>query len=197
MLKNQSIPGPIAALISSNDRRLATFSTSIAKLSWYATLTLVGRPNESKGRLQFALLGSSLAIGAAICAIRYIGTEACHLSVTVRYDPPAVFVSLLIAFVSSGIALSITCQPSSSLLQAAGRRVLVSCGIAGLQHISILIGVQTRNRCGQRNHDTWDRTRQIRRYKGGTRSNQSLQIRTSNALFKYSIWKIIATTRNS
>ncbi len=117
---------------------LVAVSILIAILAAYATLDLAGRVAAAHGQVRFVwLLGGSFSLGLGIWCMHYVGMEAFRLPVRVLYDWPTVFLSMVAAFVASGIALLVVSQKSMSYFTAAIARLFMGSGIAAMHYIGM------------------------------------------------------------
>jgi len=81
-------------------------SVLIAIFASYAALDLAGRVTAARDRARLAWLGGgAIAMGIGIWAMHFKGMLAFHLPVPVEYHWPTVLASLLVAILSSGVAL--------------------------------------------------------------------------------------------
>ncbi len=125
-------------LIGTYDWRLVTLSIAVAILSAYAALELAGRVTAARGVMRTAWLsGGAFALGIGIWTMHYVGMEAFHLPVPVRYDWPTVLLSMAAAVLSSAIALFIVSRRAMGLSAAVAGAVLMGSGIAAMHYIGM------------------------------------------------------------
>ncbi len=120
------------------DYRLVTLSVFIAILAAYAALDLAGRLATAKGRARSIwICCGATAMGIGIWAIHYIGMEAFHLPVAVRYDWPTVVLSLFAAILASGVALFTVNQPAMGRFRVLAGGMFMGSGIAVMHYIGM------------------------------------------------------------
>jgi PAS domain S-box-containing protein len=125
-------------LVGDYDYRLVSLSVFIAILAAYAALDLAGRLTTAKGRARSIwLCGGAAAMGIGIWAMHYIGLEAFHLPVVVRYDWPTVVLSLFAAIFASGAALFTVSQPIMGRLRLIAGGIFMGSGIAAMHYIGM------------------------------------------------------------
>ena len=123
------------ALVGSYHYGLVAVSVFIAILAAYAALDLAGRVTASKGMARAAWLGGgAFALGLGIWCMHYVGMEALRLPVPVLYDWPTVFLSMVAAVVSSGIALVVVSRKTMTVVAASIGSVFMGSGIAAMHY---------------------------------------------------------------
>jgi len=128
----------VIPLEGSYDYRLAALSVFIAMVASYAALDLGGRVTASRGRVQLAwLTGGSLAMGAGIWSMHYIGMLAYSLPVAVHYYWPSVLLSLVAAVLASAIALFVVSRNKMGPMSTGVGALLVGGGIASMHYIGM------------------------------------------------------------
>ena len=136
MVQMNHMTGP--ALVGSYDSRLVFLSILIAILAAYAALDLAGRITAAHGRIRAAWLsGGAFALGIGIWSMHYIGMEALHLPVPVKYHWPTVVLSMVAAVLASFIALFVVSRKTMGKLAAVGGAVLMGCGIAAMHYVGM------------------------------------------------------------
>jgi PAS domain S-box-containing protein len=126
------------ALVGFYDYRLVALSVLLATLASYAALDLAGRITSSRGAVRSIwLTGGAAAMGLGIWSMHYIGMLAYSLPVTVWYDWPTVFVSLLAAVLASGIALWVVSQREMGPLRSTIGGLMMGIGIAAMHYIGM------------------------------------------------------------
>ncbi len=125
-------------LVGSYDYRLVTVSVLIAMMASYAALDLAGRVTAARGRFRFLwLTGGAIAMGLGIWSMHYVGMLAYTLPVTVAYDWPTVFVSLLAAIFASSVALFIASRNTMLLFRTCIGGIVMGIGIAAMHYIGM------------------------------------------------------------
>src|SRR5665213_2311814 len=120
------------------DYRLVALSVFIALLSAYAALDLAGRVTAARGTIRMAWLsGGAFALGIGSWAMHYIGMEAFHLPVAVRYYWPTVMLSMVAAILASAVALFVVSRKSMGLTAAACGAVVMGSGIASMHYMGM------------------------------------------------------------
>jgi PAS domain S-box-containing protein len=110
---------------------LVGLSIAIASMASYAALDLANRVTAARGRARAIwLMGGAMAMGIGIWSMHYVGMLALRLPVTVLYDVPTVFVSLLAAILASAVALWVVSRQDMTLLQAVAGSIVMGSGIA-------------------------------------------------------------------
>jgi diguanylate cyclase len=95
----------------SYDLQLVLLSVLVAMAASYAALYLARRVTSARGIAARAwLVGGGCVMGAGIWSMHFIGMLAFKQPIRMAYDPWLTAVSLLIAIVTSGFALSIVCR---------------------------------------------------------------------------------------
>src|ERR687884_2388099 len=91
---------------SSYNPVLVALSVVIAVAASYAALDLAGRVTAARGRERLAwLAGGSIALGAGIWSMHFVGMLAFRLPTPVTYDVWLLALSVLVAIVASALAL--------------------------------------------------------------------------------------------
>ncbi len=128
-----SMDGPV--LNGFYDYRLVLLSVFIAILAAYAALDLAGRVTATRGGVRLAWLsGGAIALGMGIWSMHYIGMEAFHLPVAVKYHWPTVLLSMVAAVLASAVALFVVSRKTMGLGAAATGAVLMGSGIAAMHY---------------------------------------------------------------
>jgi len=76
-------------------------------------------------------------MGTGIWAMHYVGMEAFHLPVPLRYDWPTVLLSLIVAILSSGLALFTVSRPTMGNFRMTVAGLFMGCGIAAMHYIGM------------------------------------------------------------
>jgi PAS domain S-box-containing protein len=120
---------------------LVTLSIGVAMLVSYTALSLVARVSAARAEMHRTwLMGGAVAMGIGIWSMHFIGMMAFSLPIALRYDIPTTLVSLLIAMVTSGCALSIAASPrlgwrrllAGSAAMGAGICAMHYCGMSAI-----------------------------------------------------------------
>src|SRR6185295_16379053 len=109
---------------------LVFLSIVVAILASYAALNLATRIAASKGRAaQIWLLGGAVSMGTGIWSMHFLGMLAFRLPIPMGYDVSITLLSMLIAVVVSGFALSTVSQDTLSTRSLVVGGVLMGFGI--------------------------------------------------------------------
>jgi two-component system sensor histidine kinase/response regulator len=120
------------------DYRLVALSIVIAVLAAYAALDLSGRVTVTRGKARAAwLCGGAFAMGTGIWSMHYMGMEAFRLPILVRYDWPAVLLSMVAAILASAVALIVLSRQTMTTTAAVAGSVLMGGGIATMHYIGM------------------------------------------------------------
>jgi PAS domain S-box-containing protein len=118
--------------------QLVALSVFIAMIASYAALDLAGRMRGSAGRIRAVwLCGGATAMGIGIWSMHYVGMEAFHLPVPVRYDWPTVLVSLVAAVLASALALLIVSGRVLTVGRLNAGSFFMGSGIAAMHYIGM------------------------------------------------------------
>jgi len=135
-MNSMNMTGP--ALHGFYDYRLVAVSVFIALLSAYAALDLAGRVTAAHGAVRAAWLsGGAFALGIGIWAMHYIGMEAFHLPVAMKYYWPTVLLSMVAAILASAVALFVVSRRSMGIPAAICGAVVMGSGIAAMHYIGM------------------------------------------------------------
>jgi PAS domain S-box-containing protein len=128
----------VAALSGYYDFRLVALSVLIAVLSAYAALDLGGRVTTARGWVRPAWLWcGAIAMGFGIWTMHFVGMLAFRLPVRVMYDWPIVLVSLVMAILTSGVALLAVSQPRLSPTRLTIGAIFMGGGIAAMHYVGM------------------------------------------------------------
>jgi two-component system sensor histidine kinase/response regulator len=117
---------------------IALLSLLVAICASYAALDVAGRATASVGRARVAwLVGGAAAMGLGIWSMHYIGMLAFDLPVAVFYHVPTVFLSLVAAVLSSGLALVVASRAKWSWPGSVAASVAMGGGIASMHYIGM------------------------------------------------------------
>ena len=122
-------------LSSSHNQILVICSVLIAILASYTALNIASRVSSTSGRSALLwLIGGSFAMGFGIWSMHFIGMLAFRLPIELGYDVPLTLVSLLIAIVSSALALYLVCQETLPWGRLVSGGLLMGLGIACMHY---------------------------------------------------------------
>ena len=121
------------------DPSLVTFSIVIAIIASYTALDVAGRVTAAEGLTRrFWLVGGATAMGIGIWSMHFVGMLAYHLPIPMTYDFPIVWLSMLVAIVASGAALSLVSNPKLGKLQLLFGGIFMGCGIASMHYLGMV-----------------------------------------------------------
>ena len=126
------------ALTGYYDTHLVLLSVFIAMLASYAALDLGGRVTAARGISRFSWLScGALALGLGIWSMHYVGMEAFHLPVPVKYHWPTVLLSMIAAVLASAVALFVVSRKTMSRSSVVVGALLMGGGIAAMHYIGM------------------------------------------------------------
>ena len=109
-------------LVGFYDYGLVALSALIAVVASYTALDLAGRLTAARGGARmYWLIGGAIAMGIGIWSMHFTAMLAFSLPVQVLYDWPTVVLSLILAILSSALALFVVSR------RTMGRRRAVGC----------------------------------------------------------------------
>jgi two-component system sensor histidine kinase/response regulator len=127
-----------AALPGFYDYSEVARSVLIAIVASYAALDLTGRVTAARGRVRLAWLsGGAIAMGIGIWAMHFKGMLAFRLPVPVEYHWPTILASLLVAILTSAVALYVASRQKMGLVEALTGSIGMGAGIAGTHYIGM------------------------------------------------------------
>ena len=134
---------PSVLVLSSHNPLLVVMSLCIAVFTSGMALQLAGvaRNSESLWWRHVTILTGSLALGAGVWAMHFIGMLAFQLCAEVRFDLGITLLSMLPSLAASWVALSLLARRNLSLMQLCIGGVLVGAGI-GAMHYSGMAAMQ-------------------------------------------------------
>jgi PAS domain S-box-containing protein len=134
---------PSVLVLSSYDPLLVLMSLCIAVFTSGMALQLAGvaRDSETAWWRQITILTGSLALGAGVWSMHFIGMLAFQLCADVRFDLGVTLLSMLPSLAASWVALSVLARRNLSLFQLCIGGVLVGAGI-GAMHYSGMAAMQ-------------------------------------------------------
>jgi diguanylate cyclase (GGDEF)-like protein len=119
------------AMHAQYDAPMVVLSIFIASVSAYLALSLAERLTHNHTRARYLwLAGGACAMGTGIWSMHFTGMLAYHLPVPISYDVPTVLISLIVAIVTSGVALFVVSRPSMSPRAWLAGGFLMGTGIA-------------------------------------------------------------------
>jgi signal transduction histidine kinase len=127
-----------APLVGSYDYGEVARSILIAFAASYAALDLGGRVTAARGWFRAAwLTGSAVAMGIGIWSMHFKALLAFRLPVEVEYHGPTVLASLVIAVLSSAIALYVATREKMGPTEAWAGSVIMGGGIAAVHYLGM------------------------------------------------------------
>src|SRR3990167_5763568 len=134
---------PSVLVLSSYDPLLVLMSLCIAVFTSGMALQLAGvaRDSETAWWRQVTILTGSLALGAGVWSMHFIGMLAFQLCAEVRFDLDVTLLSMLPSLAASWVALTVLARRNLSLLQLCIGGLLVGAGI-GAMHYSGMAAMQ-------------------------------------------------------
>jgi len=121
-------------MVASHNHILVALSVAVSILAAYATIALVQRLRDARGRLWLAwLVGGAIADGIGTWSMHYTGMLALRLPVPVSYDWPTVVLSLLVSIVGSGAAFLVLSRNKINWLRVLAASIFLGgIGVSGL-----------------------------------------------------------------
>jgi diguanylate cyclase (GGDEF)-like protein len=114
---------------------LVTLSFVVAVCVSYTALNLASRVATARRRyVRMWLAGGAFAMGVGIWSMHFIGMLAFTLPIPLSYHIGKTLLSLIVAMLVAGFALSIASQKQSTLPRLAGAAVLMGLGIAAMHY---------------------------------------------------------------
>ena len=127
-----------AALTGSYDYNEVARSVLIAIVASYAALDLTGRVTAARGRVRLAWLsGGAIAMGIGIWAMHFKGMLAFRLPVPVEYHWPTTLAALLVAILTSAVALYVASRQKMGPVEALTGSIVMGAGIADTHYIGM------------------------------------------------------------
>lgn len=122
-------------LVSSYNNVLILSSLIVAILASYTALGIAARISTAKGRAaHWWLAGGSFAMGTGIWSMHFIGMLSFSLPIPLGYDPTITFLSLIIAVLSSALALWLIRKKTLPLSHLILGAVFIGFGISGMHY---------------------------------------------------------------
>lgn len=126
-------------MVASHNHILVALSVAVSILAAYATIALVQRLRDARGRVWLAwLVGGAVADGISTWSMHYTGMLALRLPVPVSYDWPTVVLSLLVSVVGSGVAFLILSRNKINWLRVLAASIFLGgIGVSGLHYTAM------------------------------------------------------------
>ena len=122
-------------LIATHEVCLVVLSSAIAVMTSYTALDLAGRVTLTTGRVRHLwLAGGASVMGIGIWSMHFIAMLAYHLPIPINYDALTVLGSLLVAIISSGVALFVVSRQQLGGLQFLLGGVFMGVGVACMHY---------------------------------------------------------------
>jgi diguanylate cyclase (GGDEF)-like protein/PAS domain S-box-containing protein len=117
------------------DPWLVLLSLIVAIVASFTALELAGRVSQRRGKGSWAwLLGGSVAMGAGIWSMHFVGMLAFHLPIAVAYDARITMLSLGIAIAASALALTMLRRPVLTWRSMTAGAALKGTGIGAMHY---------------------------------------------------------------
>ncbi|WP_313030372.1 MHYT domain-containing protein [Massilia alkalitolerans] len=144
MLQLFSVPDdPSLLTFGAYEPRFVLLSVLIAIFSSWMGLQIAGQAAASRSHRALVLGSGSLALGAGVWAMHFIGMLAFNLCTPITYDPMTTILSALPSIGASAVALSLISRQRLGPVGLLVGGVLVGAGI-GAMHYSGMAGMQMR-----------------------------------------------------
>jgi signal transduction histidine kinase len=126
-------------MVTSHNHILVALSVAVSILAAYATIALVQRLRDARGRLWLAwLVGGATADGIGTWSMHYTGMLALRLPVPVSYDWPTVVLSLLVSIVGSGAAFLVLSRNKINWLRVLAASIFLGgIGVSGMHYTAM------------------------------------------------------------
>jgi len=135
MLQIFNVPAdPSLLAYGSYEPRLVVLSLLVAIFSSWMGLQITGRASANPAHRAIVLGTGSLALGAGVWSMHFIGMLAFNLCTTVHYDPLFTVLSALPSIGASYVALSLISQPQIGRVRLLTGGVLVGAGIGAMHY---------------------------------------------------------------
>lgn len=120
------------------DLFLVFISFVVAMLSSYTALDLAGRIASAKGAaVHYWISGGALAMGFGIWSMHFIGMLAFKLPIPLGYDLAFTIGSLVLAILTSGLALWLVSQPNMSWRDTLLGALIMGAGISSMHYLGM------------------------------------------------------------
>lgn len=135
----QTLPIPADAIIGRYDLMLVTLSYVIAVLASYVALNLVGhlRSEKNSDVRIYWLAGGALAMGAGIWSMHFVGMIAFIMPMPMEYDISWTLASLIVAILTSALALYILQKKDYSIVHFALGGLIVGFAISTMHYMGM------------------------------------------------------------
>ncbi|MDB5101959.1 MAG: putative signaling protein YkoW, partial [Cyanobacteria bacterium RYN_339] len=141
ILALMALPIPSIPLAPGYDWSLVCVSYLIAVGASYTALDMAERVGAAHGRARrIWLLAGAFTMGAGIWSMHFTGMLAFHLPVATSgtYDAGLTALSLLIAILASGLAITVAGRKQLSRAQLVGGGTIMGLGIAAMHYTGML-----------------------------------------------------------
>ena len=117
------------------DFRLVALSYVVASLASFAALTLAGKVKDAEGQGLWAWLGgSAFTMGIGIWSMHFVGMLALRMDMPMSYDLTLTALSVVAAFIASGIAFYTISGESLGVVRLLGAGVVMGAGVAAMHY---------------------------------------------------------------
>lgn len=114
---------------------LVLWSIFVAILASYTALDMAGRITSATGKaVHWWLAGGACSMGVGIWSMHFVAMLAFHLPVPIGYDATTTGLSLLLAIVSSTVALWLVSQQALPWSRLCGGALIMGAAIAGMHY---------------------------------------------------------------
>jgi PAS domain S-box-containing protein len=137
LLQIFSVPSdPSLMTVGTYDPGLVALSVAISIFASLMALHIAGQAVGATSRVvrAVALLSGTLALGAGVWAMHFIGMLAFNLCTQVTYDPVITIASMLPSLAASFVALTLLARPRIGAPELLSGGVLVGAGIGGMHY---------------------------------------------------------------
>ncbi len=122
-------------LIATHEVCLVVLSVAIAIITSYTALDLAERVTLTTGRARSLwLAGGAGVMGLGVWSMHFVAMLAYHLSIGINYDASIVLGSLMVAIVTSGVALFVVSRQRLGWLQFLTGGIFMGVGIACMHY---------------------------------------------------------------
>lgn len=142
MLEHFFVMGDMPAMMADGtySRPLVILSYVVACMASYMALALARHlaiPDIAVSKKRLTYVGGSLALGAGIWSMHFIGMLAYQMDMAMAYDPWLTILSLVVAIGSATGVLVIVGRSRLTFLQIVGGAVLLGIGISAMHYIGM------------------------------------------------------------
>lgn len=123
-------------MTGTDDPLLVALSVVLAVLASYIALDTSSRIEASRGRTPawYWLIGGAVSVGIGFWSMHFIGLLAFDLPIPMSFDPSITLLSLLIAVLASGFALSSVSMGTPSVPRLVGVGMVMGVGIVAMHY---------------------------------------------------------------